>query len=225
VQAFKRSAGLKKTFDNADYSNICLQGKCERRISSCWSSSFALVQVRLPQVDGSYDWADGKSVDEYDSTVVAVYTDRKDVVGYGEVVPLGPNYLPSYAAGVRAGLAELAPKLIGADPTQIGAVNALMDYHLKGHPYVKSPLDMALWDILGKVSIDVLVISCYYERIFASGERPVREHSFGRPKTGIGRPLQGRPHEITGGHGQQCHEVQEDGVHQVSVEAGGRSIH
>ena len=27
-----------------------------------------------------------------------------------------------------------------------------MDYHLKGHPYVKSPLDMALWDILGKAA-------------------------------------------------------------------------
>jgi hypothetical protein len=27
-----------------------------------------------------------------------------------------------------------------------------MDYHLKGHPYVKSPVDMACWDILGKVS-------------------------------------------------------------------------
>ena len=27
-----------------------------------------------------------------------------------------------------------------------------MDYHLKGHPYVKSPLDMAFWDILGKTA-------------------------------------------------------------------------
>ena len=27
-----------------------------------------------------------------------------------------------------------------------------MDYNLKGHPYVKSPLDMAFWDILGKAA-------------------------------------------------------------------------
>ena len=27
-----------------------------------------------------------------------------------------------------------------------------MDYHLKGHPYVKSPLDMAFWDIPGKAA-------------------------------------------------------------------------
>ena len=34
---------------------------------------------------------------------------------------------------------------------QIGPLNLLMDFHLKGHPYVKSPIDMACWDILGKV--------------------------------------------------------------------------
>ena len=73
---------------------------------------------------------------------------------YGEVVPLGPNYLPSYAAGVRAGIKELGPRLIDHDPTQLRVINAHMDYHLKGHPYVKSPLDMACWDILGKVGIN-----------------------------------------------------------------------
>ncbi len=26
-----------------------------------------------------------------------------------------------------------------------------MDYHLKGHPYVKAGIDTACWDILGKV--------------------------------------------------------------------------
>ena len=28
-----------------------------------------------------------------------------------------------------------------------------MDYLLQGHPYVKSALDVAFWDILGKVHI------------------------------------------------------------------------
>ena len=51
---------------------------------------------------------------------------------YGEVVPLGPNYLPSYAAGVRAGIKELGPRLIDHDPTQLRVINAHMDYHLKG---------------------------------------------------------------------------------------------
>lgn len=116
-------------------------------------TAIKVYQVDLPLVDGSYKWADGKSVGIYDSTIVAVHTDHPNgIVGYGEVVPLGPNYLPSYAAGVRCGIKELGPKLLGQDPTQIRVINDFMDYHLKGHPYVKSPIDMACWDILGKVS-------------------------------------------------------------------------
>ena len=76
------------------------------------------------------------------------------------MVPLGPNYLPSYAAGVRSGLQELGPKLLGQDPTQIRVLNDFMDYHLKGHPYVKSPIDMAAWDILGKVSFSNIILRC-----------------------------------------------------------------
>ena len=38
------------------------------------------------------------------------------------------------------------------NPTQLTVLNHLMDYHLKGHPYVKTALDMACWDILGKVT-------------------------------------------------------------------------
>ena len=60
----------------------------------------SVYQTFLPLVDGSYAWADGKSVSEYDSTVVIIITDT-GLSGAGEAVPLGPNYLPSYAAGVR----------------------------------------------------------------------------------------------------------------------------
>ena len=41
---------------------------------------------------------------------------------YGEVVPLGPNYLPSYAAGVRCGIKELGPKLLGQDPIPVAVL-------------------------------------------------------------------------------------------------------
>ena len=93
-------------------------------------SSIEVYQADLPLVDGSYAWADGKSVDMYDSTVVIITTNT-GVRGCGEVVPLGPNYLASYADGVRAGIKELGPKLIGQDPTQLTVINHFMDYHLK----------------------------------------------------------------------------------------------
>jgi L-alanine-DL-glutamate epimerase-like enolase superfamily enzyme len=106
-------------------------------------------QVDLPLHEGTYKWSGGKSVTVFDSTVVAIKTDA-GITGYGEVCPLGPAYLPAYAAGVRAGLVEIAPKLIGEDPTQLARLNRTMDAALKGHPYVKSAVDVACWDILGK---------------------------------------------------------------------------
>jgi len=108
-------------------------------------------RVELPLHEGSYKWSGGKSVTVFDSTIVGVETDD-GIVGYGEVCPLGPFYLPAYANGVRAGIRELAPHLIGEDPRELGRLNLLMDSALKGHPYVKSGIDIACWDILGKVT-------------------------------------------------------------------------
>jgi L-alanine-DL-glutamate epimerase-like enolase superfamily enzyme len=108
-------------------------------------------QVDLPLHEGSYKWSGGNSVEVFDSTVVAVHTDA-GVTGYGEVCPLGPAYLPAYAEGARTGIAKLAPQLIGLDPTALGVLNGRMDAALRGHPYVKSAIDMACWDILGKVA-------------------------------------------------------------------------
>ena len=108
-------------------------------------------QVDLPLREGSYNWSGGKSVSVFDSTIVRVETDE-GLVGHGEVCPLGPAYLPAYAAGVRAGLAELGPSLLGADPLQLGPLNRLMEGRLKGHPYVKSAVDMACWDLLGQAA-------------------------------------------------------------------------
>jgi len=108
-------------------------------------------QVDLPFREGSYKWSGGNSVEVFDSTVVAVHTDA-DVTGYGEICPLGPAYLPAYAEGARTGIAELARHLIGLDPTALLVLNDRMDAALRGHPYVKSALDVACWDILGKVT-------------------------------------------------------------------------
>src|SRR5262245_42063586 len=110
-----------------------------------------VFKVELPLHEGSYKWSGGKSVEMFDSTVVRIDTDA-GVVGHGEVCPLGPFYLPAYANGVRAGIAELGPHLLGHDPRELEKLNRRMDAALKGHPYVKSGLDMACWDILGKVA-------------------------------------------------------------------------
>ncbi|MFN7928273.1 MAG: cis-3-hydroxy-L-proline dehydratase [Blastocatellia bacterium] len=109
-----------------------------------------VYRVELPLHEGSYKWSGGRSVEVFDSTVVELHTDE-GISGYGEVCPLGPAYLPAYAAGARTGIAELAPHLLGLDPTALHLVNRRMDESLRGHPYVKSAIDMACWDIFGKV--------------------------------------------------------------------------
>jgi L-alanine-DL-glutamate epimerase-like enolase superfamily enzyme len=124
-------------------------------------------RVELPLHEGSYKWSGGKSVSVFDSTIVAVETDT-GIVGHGEVCPLGPFYLPAYAAGCRAGIQELGPHLLGEDPTQLGRLNHRMDAALQGHPYVKSGIDMACWDILGQAtgqSVCVLLGGRYSEDV------------------------------------------------------------
>ena len=108
-------------------------------------------RVELPLREGTYKWSGGKSVSVFDSTIVGVETDS-GLMGYGEVCPLGPFYLPAYAEGVRAGLRELGKHLIGFDPRELSKLNHRMDAALKGHPYVKSGIDIACWDILGQAT-------------------------------------------------------------------------
>ena len=108
-----------------------------------------VYQVNLPLREGRYAWADGKYVDVFDSTVVQIHTDA-GIEGYGEVCPLGPFYLPAFGPGARAGIGELAPHLLNEDPCQIGQINHTMDAALLGHPYAKSAIDMACWDLAGQ---------------------------------------------------------------------------
>ena len=100
--------------------------------------------------EGAYSWST-QSFAAFDSTVVIIETDE-GLNGVGETCPLGPAYLPAYAEGARAGMAKIAPDLIGHNPLDINAIYGVMDLLLKGHPYVKSAIDMACWDILGKAT-------------------------------------------------------------------------
>ena len=114
-------------------------------------TKISAYRVELPLREGSYKWSGGNAVSVFDSTVVAVETDA-GITGHGEICPLGSAYLPAYANGARTGIAELAPGLLGADPTELSNLNRRMDQLMRGHPYVKSAIDMACWDILGKVT-------------------------------------------------------------------------
>ena len=108
-----------------------------------------VYKIDIPLKEGSYKSAHNNHVEKFDTSIVMLETDN-NIRGLGEVCTLGSSYLPAYSKGVRSGILEIGKALIGKDPTDIFNINVEMEKKLKGHPYVKSPIDMACWDIIGK---------------------------------------------------------------------------
>ena len=98
----------------------------------------------------AYNMSDGKVCDTVKTNILRLESDD-GLVGWGEVCPI-PHYLPAYADGVAPGLAELAPVVFARDGLALGVEGMMRaaDAHLQGHVYVKSPLDMALWDLTAR---------------------------------------------------------------------------
>lgn len=92
-----------------------------------------------------------RTLHQLDAVLVRLETDA-GLTGWGEGCPFGPTYAAAFAGGIEAGLAELAPELIGRDPCGIDAINRQMDERLPGHPYIKTALDMACWDLFGQAA-------------------------------------------------------------------------
>ena len=108
-----------------------------------------LFGYQLTYAEGEYVMSGGRVVSVLDSTVVRLTT-ADGLVGHGEVCPLGANYLPAHAGGARAAIAEIAPHLIGLDAANPRLVARAMERALLGHPYAKSAVDLAAWDVLGQ---------------------------------------------------------------------------
>ena len=86
-----------------------------------------------------------------DATFVKIETDS-GYIGWGEGTPWGHTYVPAHGPGIRAGIETIAPVLIGMDSRQNERIEYVMDKELPGHPYVKSPIDMACLDIAGQAA-------------------------------------------------------------------------
>ncbi|MEF8876522.1 MAG: enolase C-terminal domain-like protein [Haloarculaceae archaeon] len=114
-------------------------------------TELAVYSVDLPIAEGSYDWSGEHSYEAFEATVVRLETDA-DVTGWGEAATLGSSYLPAFPRGARAGIRELADTVLGSDPTQPAVLADRLDRRLGGHPYAKSGIDMACWDVMGKVA-------------------------------------------------------------------------
>ncbi len=106
--------------------------------------------LELP-MRNAYALSGGRHFDRLDSTIVRLDTDE-GLIGWGEGCPWGSTYLPAYARGIRAGIDELAPVVLGSDPRRPEVMHRTLDAALPGHPYVKSSIDMACWDIAAQAA-------------------------------------------------------------------------
>jgi cis-L-3-hydroxyproline dehydratase len=109
-----------------------------------------LYHMDLTYVHGTYVMSGGREIGSLPSSLVCI-TAENGLQGWGEVCPLGTTYLPAHAEGARAALSLLAPAVVGVDPTNLAAVNEAMDAALQGHSYAKSPIDVACWDLTGRI--------------------------------------------------------------------------
>lgn len=110
-----------------------------------------VFQLDYRLLDQEYAWSRGQAVTSFVSTVVRISTDE-GLKGFAEVCPLGSAYMDAFARGVPSGVEEIGIHLLGQDPRQLNIINQAMDRAMTGHNYIKSPLDMACWDILGKAT-------------------------------------------------------------------------
>ncbi len=108
-----------------------------------------VYQRDLPYAGGLYKLSGGREYRSFDATFVRVLAeDGTD--GWGESTPFGSSYIAAHALGVRAGIAEIAPHLLGRDPRHPDRINEAMDQALLGHNHAKTPIDVACWDLFGK---------------------------------------------------------------------------
>ncbi len=112
-------------------------------------SRISIYKTHLPYIGGEYAWGAGNVISTAHAAVVVIETDA-GLSGCGEFTPCGENYMVAHSEGVEAAMRLLAPKLLGEDPRQVERIGLLMDHHMQGHGYAKSPMIAACWDILGK---------------------------------------------------------------------------
>ena len=108
-----------------------------------------MFAVDLSYSGGTYTLSSGREYTMFDSTIVRITTSN-GIEGWGESAPFGATFIAAHGRGVRAGIEEIAPHLIGQDPRRVDRINEVMDEALVGHEHAKAALDIACWDIFGK---------------------------------------------------------------------------
>lgn len=131
--------------------------------------------IHLPYVEGVYRMSGDRVTTGMDAVVVRVVADD-GTVGLGESGTVKVTFDAQNLVGQVAGITALAPVLLDLDPRGPQAVHRQLTAALTGHPYVKAPLDVAVWDLAARVAGVPL-----WQRLGGDGPEP----------TPLYRPVQG----------------------------------
>ncbi len=107
--------------------------------------------IHLPYVEGTYRMSGDRITTGMDAVVVRVTCDD-GTVGIGESGTVGVTFDAANFAGQVAGIAAMAPLLLGADACNPRSTYRRMQAAMTGHPYVKAPIDIAVWDLAARLA-------------------------------------------------------------------------
>lgn len=110
----------------------------------------ACYSVDIPPKDGTYAMSHGRVLHAFPSTVVKV-TAEDGTSGFGEACTLGGNYVDGFAASARATIKELSSWVLSCDPLEPDVLVDGMDDLVIGHLPGKAAIDIAMWDLRGKL--------------------------------------------------------------------------
>ena len=111
--------------------------------------------VKLPE-RRTHNWASKMETSIGSHLIVRLETDT-GLVGWGETPPIttwGGAHMKYYGESPKTARSiiddYLFPVIEGRSPLSIGPINDEMDQKVKGHPYAKAAIDIALHDLAGK---------------------------------------------------------------------------
>ena len=170
-------------------------------------ASLEIIPVALPR-RRAHTWSgNARPIGAY--VVLRMRTDD-GIVGYGEAPTLinwGGDNGRYYGESQRTATAVieefLAPAVVGRDPRDVAGIHRAMDAAVAGHPYAKSAIDLACFDVAGKAA------ACSVSALLGGACRQEVEiaHSFG---------LQMTPDEVA----EECAIVLAEGVRALKLKVG-----
>jgi muconate cycloisomerase len=109
------------------------------------------IPVRVP-INQARAIRGGRGVHNVSPFVLVRIHTNEGLIGLGEV-SCTPNWSgEDQVTAVHVIETYLAPQLIGADPTQVERLSTKMARVLAGNVFTKAGIEMALWDLVGKVA-------------------------------------------------------------------------